>query len=227
MSCSSRARTERIGKLLLLTFAVTWSLWAVVLRAASTAREPSHVSPLLALGGPLFLIGVFAPGLVAVAATAIDEGRPAVVALLRRIAHWRVGLRFYAFALLLMPLTRFVVAVVYRALVGRWPHFGDTHLLVLVLSTIFSTLGQAGEEVGWRGYLLARLTERTGQRCSSCRESAGCPDQLASRGTRPRLSPLAPRGRQGAGPGLFLLIHPLLAFAFVFTIRGSTRTVRR
>ena len=65
MSCSSRALTERVRRFLVLAFAVTWSLWAVVRRAARTVREPSHVSQLFALGGPLFLIGVFAPGLVA------------------------------------------------------------------------------------------------------------------------------------------------------------------
>jgi membrane protease YdiL (CAAX protease family) len=110
----------------------------------------------------VFLIGVFAPGLVAVALTAWDEGGRAVGALLRRILRWRVGLRFYAFALLLMPLTKLTVAIVHRALVGAWPQFGETRPLLLVLATILSTIGQAGEEVGWRGYLLPRLTERTG-----------------------------------------------------------------
>ncbi|HEX5439080.1 MAG TPA: type II CAAX endopeptidase family protein [Gemmatimonadaceae bacterium] len=151
-----------IGTFLILTFAVTWALWAVVLRVASAAPAPSHIPPLLALGGPVFLVGVFAPGLVAVALTALDEGRPAVVALLRRIVRWRVGLQFYAFALLLMPLTKLAVAVLYRGLTGSWPHFGETHPLVLVVATVLSTLGQAGEEVGWRGYLLPRLTQRAG-----------------------------------------------------------------
>jgi membrane protease YdiL (CAAX protease family) len=153
---------QAIGTFLVLTFGVTWALWALVLRVVSAAHEPSHVPRLLALGGPVFLIGVFAPGLVAVALTAWDEGGRAVGALLRRILRWRVGLRFYAFALLLMPLTKLTVAIVHRALVGAWPQFGETRPLLLVLATILSTIGQAGEEVGWRGYLLPRLTERTG-----------------------------------------------------------------
>jgi membrane protease YdiL (CAAX protease family) len=110
----------------------------------------------------VFLIGVFAPGLVAVALTAWTEGSAAVVELLGRVVRWRVGWRFYAFALFLMPLTKLTVAVVHRAIVGRWPAFGETRPLLLVVATILSTVGQAGEEVGWRGYLLPRLTERTG-----------------------------------------------------------------
>jgi uncharacterized protein len=150
-----------IGAFLVLTFGVTWALWGLVLRVGS-AHEPSQVSRLFALGGPVFLIGVFAPGVVAVALTAWNEGGRAVGALLGRVVRWRVSVRFYAFALLLIPLTKLAVAVVHRAVVGTWPQFGETHPLLLVLATILSTVSQAGEEVGWRGYLLPRLMERTG-----------------------------------------------------------------
>lgn len=150
------------GTFLVLTFGVTWSLWTPVLRVVGAVHEPSHIPPSLALGGPVFLLGVFAPGLVAVALTGWEGGGRAVGGLARRLVHWRVGLRFYAFALLLMPLTKLAVAVLHRALVSTWPPFGETHPLVLVIATVLSTVGQAGEEVGWRGYLLPRLTEWTG-----------------------------------------------------------------
>jgi hypothetical protein len=104
-----------------LTFGLTWTLWALVLRVASTATGASHVSPLLALGGPVFLIGVFAPGLVAVALTALTGGGSALIALLGRVGRWRVSWKFYAFALLLMPLTKLTVAIVYRAMESSWP----------------------------------------------------------------------------------------------------------
>ncbi len=153
---------REIMTFLVMTFGITWALWALVLRVVGLVHEPLHVPPLLALGGPVFLLGVFAPGLVAVALTAWEGGGHAAAALLRRVMRWRVGLRFYAFALLLMPLTKLAVAVLHRGLAGTWPPFGETRPLVLVIATILSTLGQAGEEVGWRGYLLPRLTERTG-----------------------------------------------------------------
>jgi membrane protease YdiL (CAAX protease family) len=150
-----------IGKFLVLTFGTTWALWALVIPTRAH-QMLAGVPPALELGGPVFLVGVFAPGLIAIALTALDEGRQGVEALLSRILHWRVGLQFYAFALLLMPLTKIAVAIVYRTMAGTWPHFGETHPLILVAATIMGTIGQAGEEVGWRGYLLPRLTERTG-----------------------------------------------------------------
>lgn len=150
-----------------LTFALTWALWALVLGAWNGAHEAAQVPPLLALGGPVFLAGVFAPGIVAVVLTAATDGRGGVRALLEPVTRWRVGLRFYAFALLLMPLTKLTVAVLHRVLVGAWPRLGETRPLLLLLATVLSTLGQAGEEIGWRGYLLPRLTTRTGLAAAS------------------------------------------------------------
>jgi uncharacterized protein len=157
-----RPMARSIWTFLVLTFGVTWLLWMPVLRIADAVHEPSRIPPPLALGGPVFLLGVFAPGLVALVLTGWEGGGHAVGGLLRRLLRWRVGLRFYVFALLLMPLTKLAVAVLHRALVGTWPPFGDTRPLVLVIATILSTVGQAGEELGWRGYLLPRLTEWTG-----------------------------------------------------------------
>lgn len=138
-----------ISKFLALTFVATWALWMLAIREN-------------ALGGPVFLLGVFAPGLVAIGLTAWDEGRVAVGALLGRIVRWRVDWRFYAFALLLMPAIKLAGAVLYRLMRGAWPAFGETRPGLLLAATILSTLVQAGEEVGWRGYLLPRVTERAG-----------------------------------------------------------------
>lgn len=150
-----------VSRFLILTFAVTWALWALVI-FTNTRYESSALPPGLSLGGPVFLLGVFAPGLVAVALTAWDGGRHAIHALLRPAIEWHVGIRFYACAVLLMPLVRLAAAAFYRAWTGAWPAFGQTPLALLLVATIISTLGQAGEEVGWRGYLLPRLAGQFG-----------------------------------------------------------------
>lgn len=133
----------------LLTFAVTWACF--------------FGSPALGgLGGPLFLLGVFAPSLVALALTAHAEGREGVGALLGRILRWEVGVRWYVFALGYMAAVKLAAALVHRAVTGAWPRFGETPLYIMAMAILVSTWVQAGEEIGWRGYALPRLAERLG-----------------------------------------------------------------
>ena len=141
----------------LLTFAVTWTAWL-----APAALGVPATSFWFGPGGPLFLLGVFAPGLVAIALTACRSRSTGVRALLHGIRRWDVGARWYLFALSYMVAIKLGAAVIHRAWSGAWPAFGETPLLLMLLATIPSTAVQAGEEVGWRGYVLPRLAARLG-----------------------------------------------------------------
>ena len=142
----------------ILTFILTWTLWF-----ASGILSPAGPH------GPWFLLGVFAPGLVALALTARNDGRRAVTGLLRHLVDWRVPARWYLFALGFMALVKLTVAVGHHILWGRWPRFGGEPWYVLLAATLASTVigGQAGEELGWRGYALPRLAERFGMAAAS------------------------------------------------------------
>lgn len=139
----------------LLTFAVTWTAWVAVATAT-----PGNAA--FSTGGPVFLLGVFAPGLVAVALTALFEGRVGVVRLLARIGTWHVAGRYYLFAVAYMSVTKVLAAATHRVVVGTWPTLGGTSLVVMAAAILTSTWVQAGEEVGWRGYALPRLAARIG-----------------------------------------------------------------
>ncbi len=119
-------------------------------------------SGLLTIGGPVFLLGVFVPGLVALAMTARAEGAAGVTRLLARIGRWEVRWPLYVFAVGYMPLTRLAAAAIARGTTGEWPAFGATPWLLLLAATFLSTWVQAGEEVGWRGYALPRLAAQMG-----------------------------------------------------------------
>ena len=147
---------RRLLAFFLLTFAVTWTAWL-----GSAALAPGN-SWFLGVGGPVFLLGVFAPALVALALTAFAEGREGVHRLVARIGQWQVDRRLYAFAVGYMAATELAAALVHRAATGVWPRFGDTPLPLMLGAILVSTWVQAGEEIGWRGYALPRLARLMG-----------------------------------------------------------------
>src|SRR5437867_3882019 len=143
-----------------LTYILSWSLW--IAAAALLRWDISQRSGLIAISGPLYLLGVFAPAFVALALTAQREGRAGTMTLLRRTIRWSVGVRWYMFALGYFAAIKLAVGVVHRLTVGTWPAFTDTPWFVMLAAIAFSTPVQAGEEIGWRGYALPRLSARLG-----------------------------------------------------------------
>jgi len=121
----------------LLTFALSWIVWAVA--AALSARGSSGAAEQWDLSGPVFLLGVFAPAIVALALTAREGGRAGVRALLARIGRWRVRAGWYVFAAGWMAAIKLAVALVHRGVTGAWPPFGETSWLVMVGATLVST----------------------------------------------------------------------------------------
>jgi uncharacterized protein len=147
-------------KFFLLTYLMSWSLWSVV--AALSPAAASQFPILTATSGALYLLGVFAPALVALALTDLENGRAAAVALLRRIIQPPVAVRWYLFAVSYLLIIKLTVALLLRLATGAWPAFGQETAYLMVIAIPFSTPVQAGEEIGWRGYALPRLSTRVG-----------------------------------------------------------------
>ena len=131
-------------KFLGFTFALSWALWS--LAALVPAGAPFRIY--------LFLPGTFAPAFVA-----LWLGGRAVV---ERAFIWQVKARWYLFALFYMAALKLAAALVHRLATGTWPAIEPGPWLVFVGGTLVSTPFQAGEEIGWRGFALPRLSERIG-----------------------------------------------------------------
>ncbi|MFS8085453.1 MAG: CPBP family intramembrane glutamic endopeptidase, partial [Acidobacteriota bacterium] len=155
-------------KFFLLTYIVSWTLWiaaAISGGFASPTNSAGAASPgsgLAAIGGFLYLLGVFAPALVALALTAKGEGRTGTMALLRRIVQAPTAVQWYVFAVGYFVAIKLAVALVYRLATGAWPTFSQEAWYLMAGAVIISTPAQAGEEIGWRGYALPRLTKQLG-----------------------------------------------------------------
>ena len=146
-----------LPKFFALTYILSW-LWfgTAVYILRCTGSSPAGA------GSFLFLPGVFMPGLVAIALTARSEGRAGVSRLLCGIVQWRVNLWLYVFAIGYMLAIKLASAGIYRIAFGEWPTFTIVPWYLIVLAVLVSTPVQAGEEIGWRGYALPRLTKRFG-----------------------------------------------------------------
>ncbi|MFZ2491887.1 MAG: CPBP family intramembrane glutamic endopeptidase [Thermoanaerobaculia bacterium] len=138
------------------TFAVTWPCFAAVAILSHRMPDAGANASVQAL---LLFIGVFAPGFVAIGLTAQESGTAGVAALLKPLLAWRSAPHLYGFALGFMAAVKLTVAILHRLVLGTWPTFGAGLWYLILAATVLSTVlgGQAGEEVGWRGYALPRL----------------------------------------------------------------------
>ena len=147
-----------------MCFLIAWSVWI-----------PAGI---LAPDMPaLTLPGAWAPTLAALLITFFTEGLSGVKNLLSGLLKWRVGVRFYVFAIF-VTLGLLLLAVSFNVLLGGSPpgieaiaaRFGipsEQALLFIAISplvfitTIFAG-GPIAEELGWRGYAQPRMQARTG-----------------------------------------------------------------
>lgn len=127
---------------------------------------------LLVLGGLLnlpmalvVLLFTVGPTAAAVIMTAVVDGRTGLRRLLRRVALWRVGLKWYLVALLGIPLVIFLATILLPgALASFQPmspvRFLVTYIIWFLLAGVPS--GALFEEPGWRGFALPRMQEQLG-----------------------------------------------------------------
>jgi uncharacterized protein len=141
-----------------LVCAITWSFYYLARGMQDSAARTI-----------VFHLGVFTPGLLALILTAWQRRRPGLAELTSRLFRVDVSVRWYVFAVTYMAAAKLITALVFRGLYGDWPAFGSEPWFLIAAATVFSTLigGQAGEEIGWRGYALPRLASRFGLRSAS------------------------------------------------------------
>jgi membrane protease YdiL (CAAX protease family) len=143
-----------------MAYAFSWIVWAPwVLGKDGAGLLPTKFSG--PAEGLLLAAGILAgPTLSAFIMTATTEGRAGVRKLLGRYVLWRVGLRWYVFALLGVPLIMLVGVMIYSmelpnlAALGG-PSYLLSYLASFALVTVFG--GPLLEEGGWRGFALPRM----------------------------------------------------------------------
>ena len=111
------------------------------------------------LVGLVAILGLLGPSVAGFVVTGATEGGAGVRRLLRRCVLWRVGIRWYLFALVVLPLVMVLGTLVRPGALASFDAsalpFGLAYLGAFVL--ILATGGPLFEEPGWRGTALPRV----------------------------------------------------------------------
>lgn len=143
-----------------IAFLVAWSLFI-------TASLLSDNGQLSATSQLLIFLGAISPGPVAILITAMTQGGEGVRLLINKISFKSTAAMWYVFALTFIAVIKLLAALVYFLLYDSWPQFGTTPWYAMLVALPISTLTQAGEEIGWRGYALPLMSKRFGLALSS------------------------------------------------------------
>jgi uncharacterized protein len=148
----SMVRRHPVISFVILTYAITWTLWAPLVIFRGQLPGP--------LAFVLIVLGSNVPSVLGVLFVALLRGRSGVRALLGRLLRARVGLRWYLAAVALAVPA--LCAVWVSTLLGVPAPVVVATIPAVIVSFLFSIFpGSAvGEELGWRGFALPRLQAR-------------------------------------------------------------------
>jgi uncharacterized protein len=138
---------QPLGAFLVLAYAWSWLVWVpgVLLYRSDLALA----------------IGAYGPTVAALVVTVLIEGGQGARALLQRLVRWRVGIWWYGAAVVAPHVSTIAVLTVYVLRGGSIGPFDNSALARLpLLIAMAIPNGPLGEELGWRGFLLPRLTQR-------------------------------------------------------------------
>jgi membrane protease YdiL (CAAX protease family) len=109
--------------------------------------------------GMLGIAGLLGPIFSGFVMTATTEGRAGVGDLLRRIVLWRVGLRWYLFALLGIPVVMLAGTLLRPGALGSFDLSAQPLTVAYIIAFVSMVLigGPLFEEPGWTGFAQPRL----------------------------------------------------------------------
>jgi uncharacterized protein len=148
----------------IFAYAFTWLVaWMPLVLSKDGAGLLSYHWP-LGLYATIAIASFVGPFLSAFIMTGITEGREGVGRLLRQLVLWRVGFRWYLFALIGLPAIMVISVIILPGSLASFQGLATlSPLLSLALFVyVFFLGGPLGEEPGWRGFALPRLQRRYG-----------------------------------------------------------------
>jgi uncharacterized protein len=144
----------------ILTFAISWGGILIVIGLVGFPATADELGALLPLAIPAMLGG---PSIAGILLTGLVSGRAGFRDLLARLRMWRVGLVWYAVALLAAPLLFATVLLsLSRSSTAYLPGLlaTDTKASLLLMGVVAGLMAGVFEELGWTGFAIPHLRRR-------------------------------------------------------------------
>src|SRR5215207_10928809 len=143
----------------IIAYAGSWLVWMPVVLSEGDGVGllpfSSHLLKIVLMPAG----GYLGPVLSAFIMTGMTEGREGIGRLVRRHVLWRVGIRWYLFALLGLPVIMVLGAIVLPGALASFQGLTSTIVLGYLFQFAFVIFlgGGLSEEPGWRGFALPRM----------------------------------------------------------------------
>ncbi len=137
---------------LFLSYFVFWGPIAIF-KVQTVNLVDDKMGPLWAI--ILFVTGGFVPSIIGITLTAFYEGKSGVLKLLKKSTRINLGIKWYAFIIIISLYFGLALIVIYNLLGGRFDFSQFWVQLPTIIPLIF--LGPLSEEYGWRGFAIKRL----------------------------------------------------------------------
>lgn len=155
-----------------LTFAISWGGLAIVVGPDGITAEETNMPFML-----VYLTTVAGPPIASILLTGLFHGRTGLRELLSRLVKWRIGVRWYVIALLVIPFSvmatllalsltsaAFLPGIFATNTADSLPFgFSSSEKASFVLFVLlFGLVNGFIEELGWTGFAIPKLTPRYG-----------------------------------------------------------------
>ena len=150
-----------LASFFVIAFALAWLVEVPLALSVNGILPFTLPRPAIAI---MIAAATFAPTVAAFIMTGMTEGKAGVVRLLRRYVLWRVGIQWYLFVLIGIPVIVLLGAIVVPGAVASFDPVIAPLLAAYPLAFLvtFFLGGPLGEEPGWRGFALPRLQTGAG-----------------------------------------------------------------
>lgn len=146
----------------ILTFIITWGSIFLVVGSVGFPISREQIDA----AGPMVYVGMLiGPSLAGILMIGLVEGRAGYRALFSRLGKWRVGIHWYAVALLTVPLLVLTILYLLSLTDPEYlPAFttSDNRIGLVITGVVMGLAVGFFEELGWTGFVVPRLRQRYG-----------------------------------------------------------------